>query len=80
MKLYVVVEHCDQWGGVPLDMGSIIRDIFADRRRAEDYVRGMVGYMGSYEGQTLLLEDGKAHDGHGTTYFEIIQRELYLAE
>lgn len=80
MKVYIVVEHCDQWGGVPQDMGGIIRDVFVDRRRAEDYVRGIVSYMGSHERQTLLFEGGKAHDGHGTTYYEIIQRELYLAE
>lgn len=78
MKVYLVLEHPDGMGGTPKDLSALVHALFLTRERAEDFVQGMIRYMDSYDDKKLLLEAGKAYDGDGTTYFEVIEGEVWV--
>lgn len=80
MKVYIVLAHSDLSDTGAEDLGGVVHEVFLSRRRAEDYMRGLIGYMGRYDAFPLILEAGKAHDQSGTTYFQIIERDMYLAD
>lgn len=76
MKVYILVEHCGAWGGVPDEMDDILLGVFAAKEDAEESLWQHASYLYSQEGPKLILEDGKAHDGKGTTYLEIMERDV----
>lgn len=71
--IYLVVEHPDFIGGAAKDAGRSIHAAFFARERAEDFVRGMISYMNSYDGQKALLVDGKAENEGHATLFEVVE-------
>lgn len=73
IKVYLVMEHPDFIGGTTEDAGRVIHAAFFARERAEDFVRGIISYVHSYEPRRLLLRDGKAKDEDHATQFEIVE-------
>ena len=59
MKIHIVMEHADGMGATPNNMDDIILGVFFDQRRAEDFVRGIISYVSSYENRRLFLDEGK---------------------
>ena len=71
-KIYIVVEHCEAWGGVPLDMKDVFHGIFLSKRAAEKHLWHIASYIYGLDTSKLFLVDGKAKDAENHTYFEII--------
>lgn len=78
MKVYIICEHPEGMGGSSLDPGDAILGVFFDRKRAEDFMRGMASYISSYEGQNTFYADGKTQDASGTVYFQIVEKEALV--
>lgn len=75
---FIVLEHPEGFGGNPKDLTDTVHGIFFDQERAEDFVRGMIRYVHSYESRELLLSQGRARDVEtDTVWFEIVKKEIY---
>lgn len=74
--VFIIFEHPDAFGGSPPDLTDTVLGLFFDKRRAEDFVCGMISYISSHEGRELFLVDGKAQDKDGTVWFQIVERAL----
>lgn len=72
MEVFIVLENTEAFGGSPKEVGSIIKGIFFDQRRAEDFVRGMLSYMNSYDNENAVFEKGRVQKDD-IIYFEIIR-------
>ena len=75
MMVYIVMENSDTFGATARDAGEIVHGVFFDRRRAEDFVRGMVGYVSSYEEQKLSFVAGNAITEDDAILFQIVEKE-----
>lgn len=77
MKVYIVLEHPDGFGGTAKDMADIVHGVFFDQRGATDFVRGMLSYIGTYEDRRLFFEAGRAKDENDVIYFQVVEKEAY---
>ncbi len=75
MKVYIVLEHPNGIGGTAQDLHDIVHAVFLDQERAEDFVRGMVGYVNGYESHRLFFAKGKAKEKNGTIHFQIVEKD-----
>ncbi len=75
MKVYIVMEHPDGMGGTASDPAETVLGVFFDQRRAEDFVRGIAGYVGTYEAHRLFFEAGRAYDENHTIHFQIVEKD-----
>jgi len=75
MKVYIVMEHPDGVGSTASDLHDTVHAVFFDQRRAEDFVRGIIGYVGAYESHRLFFEAGRAYDENHTTHFQIVEKD-----
>lgn len=76
MKVHIVLEHSDGFGGTARDMADIVHGVFFDQRRATDFVEGMIRYMSSYENQKLFFVDGKAIDENNAIHFQVVSKDI----
>lgn len=75
MKVYIILEHPDGIGGTANDLHDIVHAVFLDQGRAEDFVRGIIGYVNGYESHRLFLSAGSAKEKSGTIHFQIIEKD-----
>jgi hypothetical protein len=76
VKLYVVLEQSESWGGAPDNTQDVLYGVFLSREAAEECLWLHVGYAYSQGVPKLTLLDGKATDDHGHIYMEIIEKEV----
>lgn len=76
MKVYLLLEHCDAWGGVPDEMSDIVLGVFFKREDAEECLWHHTSYIYSREGPKLVLEGNVAMDANENMYFEIMEKEV----
>lgn len=74
MKVYIIMEHTDGTGSTPKEMVDLILGVFFDQRRAEDFIRGIVSYVSTYEDRKLFFDNGKAFDEEHTIHFELVEK------
>ena len=72
-KIYILVEHCEAWGGVPLDMNDVFHGVFLSKEAAEKHLWHIARYEYGLDTSKLSLVDGRAKDAENHTYFEIIR-------
>ncbi|MEC7028041.1 MAG: hypothetical protein VXW91_00100 [Pseudomonadota bacterium] len=75
MKVYIVCEHCDSWGGTPNEMADVILGVSLSKEEAEECLWSHASYGYSQGIPKLTLVDRKACDEDGCVYFEIIERD-----
>lgn len=80
MKIYIICEHCDSWGGTPDEMEDIILGVYASREGAEECLWSHARYGYSQGMPKLTLENGMASDEDGYCYFEIIERSVNVCD
>jgi len=76
MKIYIICEHCDSWGGTPDEMEDIILGVYEAKEGAEECLWNHVRYGYSQGIPKLSLVNGMASDADGVSYFEIVEKEL----
>lgn len=76
MKIYVVCEYCENWGGTPKSMQDVVLGVFLSKERAEECLWCHASYGYSHGLSQLILEDGKAYDKDTNIYFEILEMEV----
>jgi hypothetical protein len=72
-KIYILVEHCEAWGGVPLEMKDVFHGVFLSKKAAEKHLWHIARYEYGLDTSKLFVADGKAKDTENHTYFEIIR-------
>ena len=76
MKVYLLLEHCDAWGGVPHDMSDIVLGVFFERKNAEECLWQHARYIYSAERAELILEGNVAVDANKNMYYQIMEKEV----
>lgn len=73
MKLWLVCEHPDSWGGVPRDIREVICGVFLTRAEAMTCLQACISVHNISSDWALSLQDDIARDATGQLYYQIVE-------
>ena len=76
MKVHILIEHHEAWGGPPDEMDDIILGVFLTREDTLECLEQHISYLYTQGTPEIALDGDVAIDAEGNQYFAIIQREI----